>query len=85
MSRQIRLDEVLERYGTSFEDIKNAGVLHKWEIRAIEEENYGRLRLSTSVKIAIAARIPEAEAEKASDAIMLFLLEAVSRQSESHD
>ena len=40
---------------------------------------------STSAKIAMAARIPEAEAEKASDAIMLFLLEAVSHQSESHD
>lgn len=83
MGKQIRLDDVLARYDTNFEDIKDAAVLDEWEIRAIEKGDFGRLRLSTSVKIAKAASVPEAQVEEAVDAIMLFLLDAASQQLES--
>lgn len=80
MGKQICLDDVLAQYDTNFEDVKEAGVLDEWEIRDIEEGNYGHLRLSTSVKIVIAARVPKTQIEEAVDTITLFLLDAASQQ-----
>ena len=71
MNKRIYLDEVLARYGASYEDVKAAGVLDKWEMRAIEREDYGRLRLSSSVKIALVVCDPEADIQEESRSIML--------------
>lgn len=84
-SEHICLDEVLAQYDANFEDIKAADVLDKWEIRDIEQGNYGHLRLSTSVKIALAAHVPEAEVEEATEAITRFLFDAASRQRKASD
>ncbi|MRX81101.1 hypothetical protein [Eggerthella guodeyinii] len=84
-SEHICLDEVLARYDANFEDIKAAGVLDEWEIRDIEQGDYGHLRLSTSVKIVLAAHVPETKIEEAAAAITRFLFDAASRQRKASD
>lgn len=45
-------DKMLAQFGTSFDEVKRRQALDKWEIKAIEQGRYGRLRLSSSEKIA---------------------------------
>lgn len=45
------LEKLFVRYGTSLDSIKTSGMMDKWEIRAIEDEDFGKLRLSSLEKL----------------------------------
>lgn len=54
MTRKLSPEELyrfLARRGACFDTLKASGMLEKWEIRAIEEGHFGRLRLSSLEKL----------------------------------
>lgn len=61
IERETDFEKLLAEHGTTVEDLAKTKKLHPWEMRAVRDRNYGRLRLSSAVKIHHALGIDEKE------------------------